>query len=56
MVRQNRITDTDVPSDTLVEASFGKDSVSGCKMLFAIQPLLLGRIEFRVRPNSQRLA
>lgn len=56
MIRQDRITNTDVASNTLVEASLSKDSVSGRQMLFAIQALVLEVIEHRIRSDFQRLA
>ena len=48
MIRQNRIASTDMPSNALVKASLGKDSVSGREMLFAIQALILEVVEHGV--------
>jgi hypothetical protein len=56
MIRQNRITHTDMPSNTLIKPSLGKDSISGREMLFAIQALILEVVEHRVRSHSQWLA
>lgn len=51
MISQNRIANTDVPSNTLVKASLGKDPIRRREMLFAIQALILKIIEHRVRSD-----
>ena len=56
MIRQDRVTNADMPSNTLVKPSLSKDSISGREMLFAIQALVLEIVETRVRANSQGLA
>ena len=56
MISQNRVTNTDMTSYTLVEASLGKDPISGREVLLAIQTLVFELIEHGVRSNSQRLA
>jgi hypothetical protein len=37
-----------MPSYALVKASLGKDPISRCEVLFAIQTLILETIEYRV--------
>jgi hypothetical protein len=48
MIRQNRITHTDMPSNTLIEPPLGKDPISSREMLFAIQALVLEVVELGV--------
>jgi hypothetical protein len=48
MVRENRITNTDMTRDTLVKPSLSENPISGREMLFAIQALVLEIVESRV--------
>ena len=56
MVRQNRIPNTDVAGDTLVEASVGEDAKRRGEMLFAVQSFFLEGVEFRIGPDFELLA
>lgn len=56
MVRQNRVTDTDVPCDTFIEATVCKYAESSSKVLFAVQPFFFKRPKFWIGPNFQSLA
>lgn len=56
MIPKNRVSNTDMASDALVEAPIREDAERGGEMLLAVQTLLLQRVELRVRADLQLLA
>jgi hypothetical protein len=48
VICKNWIPDTYMPSNTFIEASFGKHSVRCCKMLLSIQALVLEPLKCRI--------
>ena len=53
MIRQNRIPNTDVASDSLVEATLSEDPVGGGQMLFPVESLFFEAVEFGISSDLQ---
>ena len=56
VICQDRISHRDVTSNTLIEATIGKDTESSSEVLLAVQPLLLERVVFWIGPDLETLA
>jgi hypothetical protein len=56
MIRQNRISHRDVPRNTFIESSIGKDAERSGEVLLAVEALILEVVEDRVAADLEGLA